>query len=106
MNAPWTKEVRFRSANTGEVTCGGETLEQVTVFKYLSGLITATGSTEEDAEARCKKAQIAFYILRPIWRSQCISLWTKLRIFNSKVKSVLLYGSRTWRLTKRIIAKL
>ena len=45
-------------------------------------------------------------MLRPVLRSKCISLWTKLRIFSSNVMAVLLYGSETWRLTKRIIFKL
>ena len=34
-----------------------------------------------------------------------ISLWTKIRIFNSNAKSVILYGSETWRLTKKIITQ-
>ena len=33
------------------------------------------------------------------------SLNTKLRIFNSNIKSVLLYGSETWRLTKALLSK-
>ena len=81
---------------TGNINSVGEVLEQVTAFTYLGSLITTTGGTEEDVEARCRKAQVAFSILRPIWRSQFISLWT----------SVLLYGSETWRLTKKIITQL
>ena len=83
-----------------------ESLEQVTAFTYLGSLITTTGGTEEDVEARCRKAQAAFSILRPIWRSKFISVQTKIRIFDSNVTSVLLYGSETWRLTKKIIAQL
>ena len=45
-------------------------------------------------------------MLSPFWRSRYISLWTKLRIFNSNVKFVLLNGSETWQLTKTIINKL
>ena len=107
VNAAKTKEMRIRSsANTGNITCGDEVLEQVTAFTYLGSLMSTTGGTEEDVEARCRKAQVAFCMLRPVWRSKCISLWTKLRIFSSNVKAVLLYGSETWRLTKRIISKL
>ena len=91
-------------ANTRDITCGGGILEQVTAFIYLCSLIT-TGGTEEDIEARCRKAQAAFCILRPVWRSKPISLWTQLRIFDSNAKSVFLYGSETWRLIKSIIAK-
>ena len=38
--------------------------------------------------------------LRPIWRSTALSLRNKIRIFNTSVKSVLLYGSETWCVTK------
>ena len=75
-------------------------------LKSLGSLITTTGSTEEDVEARCRIAQVTFSILGPIWRSKFMSLWTKIRIFNSNVKSALLYGSETWRLTKKIITRL
>ena len=36
---------------------------------------------------------------------RAISLNTKLRIFNSNIKSVLLYGSETWQLTKALLSK-
>ena len=39
-------------------------------------------------------------MLQNIWKSREIRTNTKLRIFNSNVKSVLLYGSETWRTTK------
>ena len=107
VNAHKTKDMRIRSpANTGNIIVEGEILERVTAFTYLGSLITTTGGTEEDVEARCRKAQVAFSMLRPIWRSKFISLWTKIRIFNSNVKSVLLYGSETWRLTKMIVTQL
>ena len=106
INTSKTKEMRIRSpANTGNINCVGEVLEQVLAFTYLGSLITTTGA-EGDVEARCRKAQVAFSVLRPIWRSNFISLWTKMRIFNSNVKCVLLYRSETWRLTKKIITQL
>ena len=106
INASKTKEMRIRfPANTGNINCVGEDLEHVSAFTYLGSLITTTGCTEEDVEARCRKAQVAFSILRPIWISKVISLWTKIRI-NSNVKSILLYGSETCRLTKKIITQL
>ena len=102
VNASKTKSMRIRSpANTEDITCGVEILKQVTAFTYLGSLVSITGSTEEDVKARCRKAQSAFCMLRPVWRSTCISLWTKPRIFNSNVEAVLLNGSETWRLTKR-----
>ena len=38
-------------------------------------------------------------MFKPVWRSTTLRTSTKLRLFNSNVKSVLLYGSETWRET-------
>ena len=45
-------------------------------------------------------------MLRLIWRSTALTTKTKLRVFGSNVKAVLLYGSETWRLTKGLEQKL
>ena len=50
------------------------------------------GSTEEDVKARIQKSQM--------WKAKQIKLKTKLKIFNSNVKSVSLFGSETWRIKK------
>ena len=55
---------------------------------------------------RVNKARHAFNTLKPIWRSTSLSPRNKIRIFNTNVKSVLLYGSETWRVTKTNTNKL
>ena len=45
-------------------------------------------------------------MLKNIWASKEISTRTKLRIFSSNVKSVLLYGIETWRKTKTMLRKI
>ena len=77
-------------------------------FIYLGSIVSKKGSTDEDIRARIGKARQAFAMLRPIWRSTALTTKTKtkLRIFESNVKAVLLYGSETWRLTKRLEQKL
>ena len=56
--------------------------------------------------ARIRKAQIAFSALNKIWQSTTYSTQTKLRIFNTNVKAVLLYGCETWKNLKYITTKL
>ncbi len=48
----------------------GSGIEDVTQFTYLGSVISTTGGTDEDIAAREKKAQQAFAILKPIWRSK------------------------------------
>ena len=45
-------------------------------------------------------------MLKNIWASGGISMKTKLRIFNSNVKSVLLYRCETWRTTQMMQQKI
>ena len=56
--------------------------------------------------ARIGKARSPFNTLASIWRSREIKTTTKLRMFNSNVQSVLLYGSETWRMTEKTVSKL
>ena len=74
-------------------------MEDVEEFVYLGSKISRSGGTDEDITQRTRKARQFFAILRPVRKSNAISSHIKLRIFNSNVKSVLWYGSETWRVT-------
>jgi len=58
--------------------------------------------SEEDVASRIKKANGVFVQLYPVWRSLNISKKVKIRIFNTNVKSVLLYACETWKTTNQI----
>ena len=49
---------------------------------------------------------LVLFSFNTVWRSTVYSNNTKIRIFNTNVKSVLLYGCETWKLTKTIINQL
>lgn len=88
------------------ITFGDSELKEVSSFTYLGSVVSATGGSDEDVKARIGKARYAFITLRPVWRSTSLSVHNKLRIFNTNVKSVLLYGSETWRVTHTLTKKL
>ena len=62
--------------------------------------------TEGDNKSRIGKARHVFVTLKPVWNNRNILLKTKVTIFNSNVKSVLLYGSETWKHTKALYLQL
>ena len=68
--------------------------------------MATSGGTDEDITARINKARHVFAILKPVWTSSQITTRTKIRLFNSNVKSVLLYGSECWKLRKDLTNKL
>nr|CAH8838004.1 unnamed protein product [Trichobilharzia regenti] len=88
------------------ISINGKNLKETTSFTYLGSIVSTTGGTDEDIKARIGKARQAFITLKSVWRSTAISIKNKIRIFNSNVKSVLLYGSETWRVIKSISNKL
>ena len=95
-----TKEMRIAARQQESLELHGEAIERVSEFTYLESIISETGGTDEDITARIRKAQSTFSMLMPVWKEKCIRLQTKPRIFNTNVKSTLLYGSETWRSTK------
>jgi hypothetical protein len=91
--------MRINSAQTDKLTIRDTEVENVEQFTYLDSIISTTGGTDKEIKARKRKAQQAFAMLKSVWRSTTLRTSTKLRLFNSNVKSVLLYGSETWRET-------
>jgi hypothetical protein len=84
----------------------GEPIEELINFCYLGSMVTKDGGAETDINIRINKAKGTSTLLRPLWRSNEISRNTKLRIFTTNVKSVLLYGCETWKITQIISHKL
>jgi hypothetical protein len=75
-------------------------LECVDRFTYLGSVISKDGSAQKDIKNILSKARNAFANLRPVWRSSVYSIRTKLHLYNSIVKSVLLYGSECWQVVE------
>jgi len=59
-------------------------------FVYLGSVIDKEGGTDTDIKARLQKARRAFGMLSRVWSSRAYNTNTKLRIFNTNVKPVLL----------------
>ena len=64
------------------------------------------GGTEADVKKRISKARVAFHLLRNVWKSKVIGETTKIRLFNTNVKSVLLYGAESWRINKTTLIRI
>ncbi|VDP31886.1 unnamed protein product [Schistosoma margrebowiei] len=93
-------------ACTDPITFDGEDLEDVKTFTYLDSITDEHGGSDADVKAWIGKARAAYLQLRNIWNSKQLSTNTKVRNFNTNVKTVLLYGAETWRTTKAIIQKI
>ena len=106
INATKTKLMSVGTKQDDGMMIAGEPIEEVDEFRYLRSIVRKKGRTDEDIQACIGKAKQAFAMLRPIWRSTALTTRTKLRVFGSDVKAVLLYGAETWILTKELKQKL
>ncbi|VDO83695.1 unnamed protein product [Schistosoma mattheei] len=96
-----SKILRQNTACTNRTTLDGEALEDVKTFTYLGRIIDELGGSDADVKARVGKSRAAYLQLKNIWNSKQLSTNTKVRIFNTNVKTVLLStGAETWRTTK------
>nr|KAG5696609.1 hypothetical protein BaRGS_034070 [Batillaria attramentaria] len=106
INRRKTELMKINTTANTPVTVGGEPIREVESFVYLGSVVDGQGGTDRDVTARIGKARAAMVMLKNIWASKVVSIRTKLRIFNSNVKSVLLYGCETWRTTKTMQQKI
>ena len=98
--------IKVICTNNRPVKISDTILEEVTSFVYLGRVVSIDGGSDGDIKVRMNKARVAFNMLRKVWSSHVISRRTKFRIFVFNVKALLLYGSETWRPTKRMTQKL
>jgi len=96
-------KVMTANSKQREIKLKDEELEDVQSFTYLGSIVTSDGGADEDVKSRIGKARQAFNTSRSVWNSTSISTKSKLRIFTTNVKSVLL---QIWRVTRSISKKL
>jgi len=106
INIPKTQIMSVNSNVSQPLLLEGEKIQEVQQCTYLGGELAPDGGAELDVDRRISKARTAFGKLAAIWQSNIYSLHTKLRLFESNVKSVLLYACETWKVTASITKKL
>ena len=95
INKDKTKIMHINYRRVGPPPKALEGLEIVEDFKYLGARISSSLS---DFRQRRGIAWSNFWKLQTIWRSAYISLQLKLRLFDSLILSILLYGAESWTL--------
>jgi hypothetical protein len=88
------------TTTTERLSIDGKEIEQVDSFTYLRSILTSDGGSE--VRVRVRKANGAFIQLYPIRKSKIISKIKKIHIFNTNVKSVLLYACETLNVAQQI----
>ena len=97
--------MRLNAKTEQPVTINNCAIEEVDEFLYLGSKIRSDGNSE-DVNYRLSKARGAYAALQNIWKFSKLNYTTKIRIFKANVLSVLLYGSKSLKVTKLICFKL
>ena len=74
----------------------GEPLESVDSFCYLGDMLSAGGGCESAVITRGRTAWGKYRDLLPILSSKNVALRTKGRVYDTCIRSAMLYGSETW----------
>ena len=79
-------------------------IEEEFVYLQVGVLMDKEGGTTKDIQHRLSKAKQTFYRTRKIWGTSEIAREigrkTKVQLFKTIVRSVLMYGCEAWKLTK------
>lgn len=92
--------------NTDNIILQGSPIECVNNFCYFCSLTITNGDTETDVNNSISKIRAAFKRLQSTWKSSEISRWTNFTLFNTFVKSTLLYESENWLMLNTITQRL
>merc|ERR1711893_382085 len=77
----------------------GERYGVVNSFCYLGDMLSGRGGAEAAVATRIRSGWKKFQELSPFLNSRAPSLMMKGKVFNSCVRSCMLYGSETWPMT-------
>ena len=99
INRGKTKVLRINTTTTEPVRLEDDLLEEVNYFSYLGSVVEIQGAQKLTLKPELAKQKQFFLHLKNVWSSNDLTLQTKIKIFNSNVKPVLLYGSETWKTT-------
>ena len=91
------RTLQCNSAKTEEFTITRHGNAAWKTCKYLGSLL----DTENDLKRRKKLAMTSLLKLSQLWQSNKVTLNTKLRIFNACIRSIFLYNSELWTITRK-----
>ena len=86
--------------NSESIVVSSEEVKDVEEFAYLGAIVEKKGGGSEDIRNRMQKARGAFQRLWKVWVARRIGKRAKMCQFKTLVRSVLLHGCETWKITK------
>jgi len=81
-------------------------IDQVRSFSYLGTIVNGNNTLEEEITEGIVKGNNAFYGNRALFKSKLLSRKSKLKLYWSIIRPIVVYGCETWVLKESIIQRL
>ena len=78
----------------------------MTYFTYLDSIVDKQVGIDADVKVRTGRVRAAFFQVKNTWDLPNLTINIKIRIFNTTVKPVPLYGAETWKTTAATLKKI
>ena len=95
-----TKVMTMSIPNPSVVKVGQSELTNATTFTYLGSIVSQDGCASMDIQGRLSKIRGVFMSVKAVRESTQYSTRTKLRIYQSCIRTTILCGSECWRMTE------
>jgi hypothetical protein len=89
-----------------EIKTEGMKIEEVNIVKYLGKSVTKDKKIEEEIKERIATGNRAFFMNKKIFQSKLVSKKSKLKLYKTIIRPIVIYGSECWFLTENIKQKL
>ena len=96
INIRKTEVMKNEHAGDGRCHIGDHDLPNVNSFRYLGTIVESKGSLSLEFADRLKRANQAMGMMRAVWQSGNLSIHTKVRLYKTLVRSILMYGCESW----------
>jgi predicted DNA-binding protein YlxM (UPF0122 family) len=95
-----------KETTSDNLTTDNTYLEQVKQFKYLGSIINNDNSIEEEIKERISLSKKAYFANQKFLKSKLVTKQSKLKLYKTIIRPVVICASDTWVLNEAIIKKL
>ena len=95
-----------KETQLNKLIVGNKHIDQVRSFSYLGTIENGNNTLEEEITERIAKGNKAFYTNKVLFKSNLVSRKSKLKLYWSVIRPIVVYGYETWVLKESIIQKL
>ncbi|CAH1987605.1 unnamed protein product, partial [Acanthoscelides obtectus] len=107
INVSKTKVMTTVEGNGMKIVSKGARIEQVESFKYLGVVVQGDGTTEEEINEILMNASRLYHTMNTSFlRKKMTSRKTKMTVYRTVFRPILIFGSESWVLTNRQKSKL